>query len=193
MINLVLDFEHSSFKKKFKILTLYGAGNPNGAPKRKFFDWYDIREQKATQKPNLKVLAAIIKKFINLTIFGPPGNFLGALNQNSVPKEFLAMVRTTHSEILKALAKKLKEEIDFNRKPCFWPRDLWPFDLWPKKKDGHNPWGTIYLPCKFGKDPPTGSGLNRSGPTTTHPPKKVLVIPSRRASLTLKGPAKLIT
>ena len=101
------------------------------------------------------------------------------------------MVRTTHSEILKALAKKLKEEIDFNRKPCFWPRDLWPFDLWPQKKDGHNPWGTIYLPCKFGKDPPTGSGLNRWGPPT-HPPKKVLVIPSRRASLTLKGPAKLI-
>ena len=109
------------------------------------------------------------------------------------------MVRTTHSENLKALAKKLKEEIDFNRKPCFWPRDLWPFDLWPQKKDGHNPWGTIYLPCKFGKDPPTGSGLNRSGPTnhppnhpTTHPTNKVLVIPSRRASLTLKGPAKLI-
>jgi len=96
---------------------------------------------------------------------------------------------------LKALAKKLKEEIDFNRKPCFWPRDLWPFDLWPQKKDGHNPWGTIYLPCKFGKDPPTGSGLNRWGPTNQPPnhPTKVLVIPSRRASLTLKGPAKLIT
>ena len=69
----------------------------------------------------MKVLAAIIKKFINLTVFGPPGNFSGALNQNSVPKEFSAMGRTTHSENLKALAKKLKEEIDFNRKPCFEP------------------------------------------------------------------------
>jgi len=179
MINLVLDFERSSFKKKsFKILTLYKAGNPNGAPKQFFFDWYDIRDPKATCWPNLKVLGTIIKKLINLTILGPPGNFLGALNQNSVPKEFSAMVRTTHSENLKALAKKLKEEIDFNRKPCFWPRDLWPFDLWPQKKDGHNPWGTIYLPCKFGKDPPTGSGLNRSGPTnhpTTHPNKLAIL------------------
>ena len=60
------------------------------------------------------------KKVNNFDHFGtPPGKFLGALNQNSVPKEILAMVRTTQSEILKALAKKLKEEIDFNQKPCF--------------------------------------------------------------------------
>ena len=60
----------------------------------------------------MKVLAAIIKKFINLTIFGPPGNFLGALNQNSVPKEFLAMVRTTHSKNLKALAEKTEGDTE---------------------------------------------------------------------------------
>ena len=59
------------------------------------------------------------RKVNNFDHFGTPGKFLGASNQNSVPKEFLAMVRTTHSENLKALAKKLKEEIDFNRKPCF--------------------------------------------------------------------------
>ena len=169
MIYVVWNFERSSLiNGDFKILTFRGPAGPNGAPKQKFFNWYDNRDPKATYWQNLKVLATIIKKFIILTILGPPGKFLGALNQNSVPKEFSAMVRTTHSENLKALAKKLKEEIDFNRKPCFWPRDLWPFDLWPQKKDGHNPWGTIYLPCKFGKDPPTGSGLNRSGPPT-HP------------------------
>ena len=94
-------------------------GTQTGPQNKNFSTDIDIRDPKATETPNLKVLAAIIKKFINLTIFGPPGNFLGALNQNSVPKEFSAMVRTTHSENLKALAKKLKEEIDFNRKPCF--------------------------------------------------------------------------
>ena len=171
MIYVVWNFERSSLiNGDFKILTFRGPAGPNGAPKQKIFNWYDNRDPKATYWQNLKVLATIIKKFIILTILGPPGKFLGALNQNSVPKEFSAMVRTTHSENLKALAKKLKEEIDFNRKPCFWPRDLWPFDLWPQKKDGHHPWCTTYLPWKFGKDPPTGSGLDHSGRQTNQPP-----------------------
>ena len=56
-----------------------------------------------------------------LTIFGPLELFWGALNENSVPCEFLAMVRTIHSENMKALAEKLREEIDFNRFLCFDP------------------------------------------------------------------------
>ena len=158
------NFERSSLRNgDFKILTFRGPAGPNGAPKQKFFNWYDNRDPKATYWQNLKVLATIIKKFIILTILGPPGKFLGALNQNSVPKEFSAMVRTTHSENLKALAKKLKEEIDFNRKTDVF--DPVTFDLWPRKIDGHHPWCTIYLPCKFGKDHSTGSGLDHSGQT----------------------------
>ena len=38
-----------------------------------------------------------------------------ALNQNSVPTEILTMVRTKHSENMKALAKKLREKIDLFR------------------------------------------------------------------------------
>ena len=55
------------------------------------------------------------KKFNILNILGPPRAFWGALNQNSAPTEILAMVITTHSENMKALAKKLREEIYFFR------------------------------------------------------------------------------
>ena len=46
------------------------------------------------------------------------------------------MVRTIHSENMKALAEKLREEIDFNRFVCFDPVtfDLLTFD--PKKRTG---------------------------------------------------------
>ena len=37
-----------------------------------------------------------------------------ALNQNFAPNESSAMGRTTHAEIIEALAQKLKEDIDFN-------------------------------------------------------------------------------
>ena len=109
---------------------------------------------------------------------------------------FSAMVRTTHSENIKDLAQKLKEEFYFNRKPCFWPRDLWPFDLSTKKNDGHHPRDTKYLSWKFGEATPSGSWLNRSGPTNNPPNNPTNqnfppYIPSRRASRTLSSPAKL--
>ena len=56
-----------------------------------------------------KALAQITKKFKILTIFE---NFLknfGTLNQNSVPKSFLALVRTNHSENMNSLAQKLRD------------------------------------------------------------------------------------
>ena len=51
-----------------------------------------------------------IENFKILTIFE---NFLknfGALNQNSVPNSFLAILRSTYSENFKPLAQKLREE-----------------------------------------------------------------------------------
>ena len=56
-----------------------------------------------------KALAQITKKFKILTIFE---NFLknfGTLNQNSVPKSFLTLVRTNHSENMNSLAQKLRD------------------------------------------------------------------------------------
>ena len=56
-----------------------------------------------------KALAQITKKFKILTIFE---NFLknfGTLNQNSVPKSFLALVRTNYSENMNSLAQKLRD------------------------------------------------------------------------------------
>ena len=54
-----------------------------------------------------KALAQITKKLNILTIFEIFLKNLGALNQNSVSNMFLAMGRTIHSEIMKALAIKL--------------------------------------------------------------------------------------
>ena len=62
-----------------------------------------------------KALAQITKKFKILTIFEKSLKNFGTLNQNSVPKSFLAMVRSTYSENLKTLAQKLREEFQFNR------------------------------------------------------------------------------
>jgi len=73
MIYVVWNFERSSLiNGDFKILTFRGPAGPNGAPKQKIFNWYDNRDPKATYWQNLKVLATIIKKFIILTILGPP-------------------------------------------------------------------------------------------------------------------------
>ena len=75
-IYVVWNFERSSWKNgDFNILVLRGPAGPNGAPKQKFFNWYDIRDLKATYWPNLKVLAWIMKKLVILTILGPPGKF----------------------------------------------------------------------------------------------------------------------
>ena len=62
-----------------------------------------------------------MNKFKILTIFG---NFLknfGALNKKQGFQRIFVLVRTTHSPNIKALAKKLKEEIDFNRLTYFRP------------------------------------------------------------------------
>ena len=68
-----------------------------------------------------KALAQITKKFKILTIFE---NFLKnfrTLNQNSVPKSFLALVRTNHSENMNTLAYILTDFYYFNRLPTFDP------------------------------------------------------------------------
>ena len=63
MIYVVWNFEPSSLRNgDLKILTFRGPLGPNGAPKQKFFNWYVIRDPKATNWPNLKVLATIINK-----------------------------------------------------------------------------------------------------------------------------------
>ena len=105
---------------------------------------------------------------------------------------FSAMVRTTHSENIKDLAQKLKEEFYFNRKPCFWPRDLWPFDLSTKKKwwassSGYQiPFLKVWWSYPIWK---LVKSLRTNHPTTQNFPP---YIPSRRASRTLSSPAKLI-
>ena len=43
----------------------------------------------------------------------------GALNQNSASHNILAMVQKTHSENLKVLTQKLREEFQNNRKTHF--------------------------------------------------------------------------
>ena len=43
------------------------------------------------------------------------------------------MVKTIHSENMKALAKKLREEIDFNRFVCFDPVTFDLLTSWPQK------------------------------------------------------------
>ena len=80
------------------------------------------------------------------------------------------MVKTIHSENMKALAKKLREEIDFNRFVCFDPVT---FDLLPlgPKNNGHHPWSPIYLTLKFGEETLTGRWLNRSAEPPIHPTK----------------------
>ena len=55
-----------------------------------------------------KALAQITKKFKILTIFEKILKNFGILNQNSVPKSFLALVRTNHSENMNRLAQKLR-------------------------------------------------------------------------------------
>ena len=67
----------------------------------------------------MKVLAQKMKNFKILAIFEKILKNLGALNQNSASHNFLAMVQRTHSESLKVLTQKLREEFQNNRKPPF--------------------------------------------------------------------------
>ena len=80
------------------------------------------------------------------------------------------MVKTIHSENMKALAKKLREEIYFTRFVCFDPVTFDLLTSWPQNNE-HHPWSPIYLTLKFGEGTLTGSWLNRSAKSTTHPTK----------------------
>ena len=110
----------SDATQKFQNFDLLGPRGSKRGPKTKIFQLIYNQGPKiyvilSFERPSLNN-----KKIQNFDHFGTTASFFGgALNQNSVPTEILAMVRTTHSENLKALAKKLKEEIDFNQKPCF--------------------------------------------------------------------------
>ena len=67
----------------------------------------------------MKVLARKMKNFKILAIFENFLKNLGALNQNSGPTEIFVLVQRTHSENLKVLTQKLREEFQNNRKPPF--------------------------------------------------------------------------
>ena len=94
-------------------LSIFEVSGPKGqklGPETKIFQL--IRNQDSKIYISLKFGVPTLKneKFQILAIFE---NFLknfGTLNQNFVPNSFLAILRSTYSEIFKPLAQKLREE-----------------------------------------------------------------------------------
>ena len=81
-ISMISNFEGPTLKNKnFKILTFRGPGGPNGGPKSKFFNWYEIRTPKWVSYQILKVLRSKTK-ILKFWPFGGPGGQTGAPNQN---------------------------------------------------------------------------------------------------------------
>ena len=92
------------------IFEFSGPRGQNWGPETRIFKLICNKNPKINVFLKFEGPTSKIENFKILAIFE---NFLknfGALNQNSVPNSFLAILRSTYSENFKPLAQKLREE-----------------------------------------------------------------------------------